>query len=111
MNEEKSTLMEILGDAPVVRIIDFLLENKLFDYSKKQIIDETELSKVTFYKYWGVLVDSGIVEETRAFGKTRLYKINEKSLAVQKIKELEFELLEKAAPIAIVEKAVRKEKN
>ncbi len=96
--DEKSVLIEYFGDTPILRIIDFLLENRLFDYSKKQIIDGTELAKATFYKYWENIVELEIVVPTRSFGKTKLYKINEKSPIVKKIKELELELIEKTAP-------------
>ena len=97
--EDKSVLLEYFGDTPLLRVIDFLLENRLFDYSKKQIIDETGLSKVTFYKYWQRLVDLKIVDATRSFGKTILYKLNEKNPLVKKIKELEVELIEQTTPV------------
>lgn len=97
--EEKPLLLEYFGDTPLLRIIDFLLENRLFDYSKKQIIDETGLSKITFYKYWGRLVNLKIVEPTRSFGKTTLYKLNEKNPLVKKTKELELELIEQTTPM------------
>ena len=96
--EDKSVLLEYLGSSPVLRIIDFLLENRLFDYSKKQIIDETGLSRVTFYKYWPNLIKLEIAEPTRSFGKTVLYKLNEKNPLVRKLMELELELIEQTAP-------------
>jgi hypothetical protein len=96
--EEKTVLTEYFGDTPIIRIMDFLLENRLFDYSKKQIIDETGLAKATFYKYWDRIVDIGIVKATRAFGKTRLYKINEQNPVVQQIKKLEMALIESTTP-------------
>lgn len=105
--EENSVLIEYLGDTPLLRIIDFLLENRLFDYSKKQIIDETGLSKVTFYKYWGRLVELKLVESTRSFGKTILYKLNEKNPLVKKIKELELELIELTTPALVKAKSNR----
>lgn len=104
MVEEKSVLTECLGDTPIIRIMDFLLENHLFDYSKKQIIDETGMAKATFYKYWGKLVQLGIVTPTRSFGKTKLYKLNEENPVVGKIEELELSLIEATAPAVIAAK-------
>ena len=101
MEEDKSVLIEYFGNTPLLRIIDFLLENRLFDYSKKQIIDETGLSKVTFYKYWGKLVELEIVKITRSFGKTKLYKLNEQNPVVGKIKEVELALIEKTTPMLV----------
>ena len=98
MEEEKSVLLEYLGDTPLLRIIDFLLENRLFDYSKKQIIEGTGLSKATFYKYWDRLLELGIVKVTRTFGKTKLYKLDENNPVVKKIMEVELALIEQTAP-------------
>ncbi len=95
---EETVLIEYLGNTPIIRITDFLLENRLFDYSKKQIIDETGLAKATFYKYWGKIMEIGIAKATRSFGKTKLYKINEQSPVVQQIKKLELALIESTAP-------------
>ncbi len=98
MKEEKSVLIEYLSNTPILRIIDFLLENRLFDYSKKQIIDETGLAKATFYKYWDRLLELGIVKVTRSFGKTKLYKLNEKSPIIRELKRLELALIESTSP-------------
>ncbi|MBI2079155.1 hypothetical protein HYT84_00190 [Candidatus Micrarchaeota archaeon] len=97
--EDKSLLLEYFGDTPILRIIDFLLENRLFDYSKKQIIDETGLAKATFYKYWDKLVQLEVIKVTRSFGKTKLYKLNEQNPVVNKIKEVELALIEKTTPV------------
>lgn len=98
MEEEKSVLIEYFGDTPILRIIDFLLENRLFDYSKKQIIDETGLAKATFYKYWDKILELGIVKVTRSFGKTKLYKINDQHPVVKELKGLELALIETTSP-------------
>ena len=98
MKEEKSVMIEYFGDTPILRIIDFLLENRLFDYSKKQIIDETGLAKATFYKYWDKILELGIVKVTRSFGKTKLYKLNEKSPIIKELKRLELALIESTSP-------------
>ncbi len=102
----ESVLLEYMGDTPLLRIIDFLLENRLFDYSKKQIIDETGLAKATFYKYWERLLKAGIVKPTRSFGKTTLYKINEQNPAVKVLKKLELALIEMTAPTTQVQSIV-----
>lgn len=99
MTEEQSVLIEYFGDTPILRVIDFLLDNRLFDYSKKQIIDETGLSKATFYKYWGRLVELELVKITRSLGKTKLYRLNEQNPVVKKIKEVELALIEKTTPM------------
>lgn len=101
-------LLQYMGNTPQLRIIDFLLENRLFDYSKKQIIEETGMSKVTFYKYWGNLVELRVVMPTRSFGKTVLYKLNEKNPLIRKTIELELELIEQTAPSTKIVSAMKK---
>jgi ACT domain-containing protein len=96
--KDDSILIEYLGDTPKLRILNFLLENRLFDYSKKQLIDETGISRATFYKYWGELVEHELVIPTRSFGKTTLYKINEKSTFIRKLKSLIMALIEETTP-------------
>ena len=97
MTKADSVLIEYFGDNPVVRITDFLIENKLFDYSKKQIMEESGLSKATLFKYFGRLERVGIVKATRRFGKTTLYKINEENPVVRKIIALGLELANQEA--------------
>ncbi len=106
---DKSLLIECLGDSPEIRIIDFLIENRLFDYSKKQIIDGTQMGKATFYAHFENLERLGIVKITRKFGKAKLYKLDEQGSAVKRIVQLEMALIEASAPkkIAIREMASR----
>lgn len=95
---ETSILTEYLGYTPTLRILDFLLENRLFDYSKKQIIEETGMGRATFYKYWDGIVARKLVVPTRSFGKTTFYKINEKNLFIQELKNLVLVLIEETSP-------------
>lgn len=37
--EYKSILMKALGESPKLRIIDFFLDNPLFDFTKKEVIE------------------------------------------------------------------------
>ncbi len=87
-DRDVSVLLEYFGEHPIVKITDFLIENKLFDYSKKQIMEEVGMSKATLFKYFEKLEDGGIVKVSRKFGKTKLYKINLESSIVKKIIDL-----------------------
>jgi DNA helicase HerA-like ATPase len=52
--EDKTLLLQFLGENPTLKIIDFFLDNRT-DYSKKEIIEATGMSKTTFYKVWKIL--------------------------------------------------------
>lgn len=92
---EKSILIKVLGDTPRIKIIDFFLDNKIFDFSKKEIIEETGMSKKTFYKYFPNILESGIVKKSRKVGKSEMFKLNRESPIVQKLIEFERGLSEK----------------
>ncbi|KXA97324.1 hypothetical protein AKJ38_01485 [candidate division MSBL1 archaeon SCGC-AAA259I14] len=94
----ESLLLQALGETPKLRILDFLIDNPLFDFSKKEIIEGSGVSKATFYKYWDEIEGSGFVKETRKYGKTILYTINEDNPAVQKLMELDEALMEQESP-------------
>lgn len=95
--DEKSVLTEFLGEHPIMLVVDFLLENKLYDYSKKQIIEGTGIGKVTLFKYWPAIEEMGLVKVSRKFGKAKLYMINESNPIVKDLVKLEFDLSRKAA--------------
>lgn len=104
--ESESLLLKTFGKSPQLRIVDFLLDNRLFDFSKKEIIEELGMSKTTFYKVWGELEALGIVKITRKFGKAKLYMLNEDSEIVKNFMEIEKQLISKAAKEAEVKTVV-----
>ena len=93
---EKSLLIKFLGENPLFKIVDFLIENKGIDMTKKEIIEGAEISRAALFKYWRQLEEQEIVLVTRKFGKTKLYTLNSKSLIVKKLLELESVLIGKA---------------
>ncbi|MBS7611239.1 winged helix-turn-helix transcriptional regulator [Candidatus Bathyarchaeota archaeon] len=90
--EYQSLLLKTLGDSPKLRIIDFFLDNPLFDFTKKEVIEALGMSKQTFYKYFKDLEKYGIVTVSRRIGKANLYKINLENPMVKMLKEYEIQL-------------------
>ena len=91
--QEKSLLLNLTGDMPLFRIIDFLLENKGMDFSKLDISRGAGISRASLFNYWGEIERYGVVKVTRSFGKTKLYTLNVKTPVTQKIIELEKTLI------------------
>jgi predicted transcriptional regulator len=85
--EEQSLLLNLTGDMPLFKIIDFLLENKGMDFSKLDIAKGAEISRASLFNYWNELEKHGIVNVTRSFGKTKLYTLNSKNPVTKKIIE------------------------
>jgi len=93
---EKSLLIKFLGENPIFKIIDFLIENKGLDVTKKQIIEGAEISRASLFKVWKQLEEQEIVIAKRQFGKTKLYALNSKNPLVKKLLELESILIGKS---------------
>ena len=96
MKNEKSLLIRFLGENPIFRIIDFLIENKGIDVTKKEIIEGAGISRAALFKYWKQIEAQEIVLVTRKFGKTKLYTLNSKNPIIRKLLELESILIGKA---------------
>ncbi len=84
-----SILIKTLGDSPKLRIIDFFLDNPLFDFTKKEVIEALGMSKQTFYKYFPDLEKYEIVIVSRRIGRAKLYRINLKHPLVEMLREYE----------------------
>lgn len=96
MENEKSLFVQFCGEAPLIKIIDFLLENRDQDYTKADISKGSLVSKSALFKHWSVLEDYGIVRVTRKFGKTKLYTLNSKSIVSKEIVKFESTLISEA---------------
>ena len=86
---ERSLLLQLTGDLPLFRIVDFLVENKGMDFTKKGIAEGADISRASLFNYWKAVEQHGIVRATRKFGKTTLYTLNTQSPIVRKILDLE----------------------
>ncbi len=94
--KDKSLLVKFLGENPVFKIIDFLIDNKDIDVTKKEIIENAGISRAVLFKYWPQIEFQEIVKITRKFGKTKLYTLNSKNPIVKKLLELESILISKS---------------
>ena len=103
---EKSLLLNLTGEMPLFKIIDFLLENKGMDFSKSDISKGAGISRASLFNYWNEVERHGIVKVTRSFGKTRLYTLNAKNPITQRIIELEKSLISEAMSKAHKEKEI-----
>jgi len=94
--KETSLLLQLTGEMPLFKIIDFLVENKGMDFTKKDIAEGAEISKASLFNYWKELEKYTIVKTTRSFGKTKLFTLNSESPITKKILELESTLIRQA---------------
>jgi predicted transcriptional regulator len=88
----ETLLLQYLGSSPVLRIIDFFLDNPLSDYSKNEIVKNLAMGRVTFFKYWRELEKSGAVKITRRVGRATMYQLDRKNEVVKQLIKLDMAL-------------------
>ena len=95
--ENKSLFLEFFGNNPTFKVIDFLLEHRLEDFTKTDISKGAEVSWATLFKCWDELEKYKIVKLIRVVGRARLYQLNESSPIVNELKAMEIALIKQAA--------------
>jgi len=76
---------EALGDSPVIRVLDFLIEGRGLDYSLTDIAENANIATSTLHRIWDKLLKLGIVKPTREIGRAKLFKLNEENVAVKQL--------------------------
>jgi DNA-binding transcriptional ArsR family regulator len=87
--EYESVVIKTLGNSPKLRIVDFFLDNPMFDFTKKEVIEALGMSKQTFYKYFPELEEYEIVKVSRRIGRAKLYRVNLEHPLVSMLREYE----------------------
>src|SRR3989339_358335 len=91
--ENKSVFLEVFGDNPVMRVLDFLITYQLFDYPLTEIAKNSGVSYSTLQSFWDKLERNCIVIKTRRVGKSDLYKLNTNNPAVKQLIKLDWNLI------------------
>ncbi|MCP8322093.1 MAG: hypothetical protein H3Z52_14335 [archaeon] len=99
----ETLLLKYLGASPILRIVDFFLDNPLSDYSKNEIVKNLEMGRVTFFKYWRELEKSGAVKVTRKVGRATMYQLDRENEVVKQLIKLDMALARKAMEKAVEE--------
>lgn len=89
---EKSLLIKFLGYTPFLQVMDFLIQNSIFDYTKTDIAENSDISRASLYKIWPELEQYEIIKESRKIGNTTLYKLNKENPVVEKLMELDLKI-------------------
>jgi len=95
--DDKSLFLQFFGDSARFRIIDFMLENRLADFTKTEIAEGAQVSWASLFNHWEKLEQDGMVKVTRSVGRVKLYQLNDRSPVVQQLKNIELALIKAAA--------------
>lgn len=89
---EESIFLEHVGDNPRMRILQYLIEGRDFDYTLTDLLN-AGVSWGTLNTLVPKLLELRIVIKTRKIGRATLYKINQENVAVKQLVELYDNLL------------------
>lgn len=90
--EAQSSFLEVMGDYPLNRVLDFLLTFDEFDYSLTEIAENAAVGYSTLMLMWPKVEEKGIVVCTRKVGKSKMFMINKKNPVVQELAKLQWEI-------------------
>ena len=91
--KNESIFIEVFGNNPVMKVLDFLITFQLFDYPLIEIAKNSEVSYSTLQTFWKNLERNNIVVKTRRVGKSDLYKLNTNNPAVKQLIKLDWNLI------------------
>ena len=83
--KETTIFREALGDSPVIRVLDFLIEGRGLDYSLSDIAENANIGWTTLHRIWGNLLKLKMVKPTREIGRAKLFKLNEENPAIKEL--------------------------
>lgn len=89
--------LELIMDATLAKVVEFLLKNPVMDYSKTDLANEADVSRSTLYRKWKVLEELSILKKSRKYQNTQLYKLNTDSPVVDELGRLKRRLEENTA--------------
>ena len=89
----ETIFIEVFGNNPIMRVLDFLITFQLFDYPLTEIAKNSGVSYSTLQTFWNNLEKNKIVIKTRRVGKSDLFKLNTKNPAVQQLIKLDWNLV------------------
>ena len=85
----KNTIFrEALGNSPIIRVLDFLIEGRGLDYSLSDIAENANIGWTTLHRIWDKLVKLQIVKQTRTIGRAKLYQLNIENPSVKELIKL-----------------------
>ena len=102
---EKTVFLEVFGDSPILRVLDFLVVNEEFDYSMTDIASLSGVGYSTLKLFWNKLEKDNIIKHTRTVGKAKMYLLNFDNSVVKKFRDFYWETTKQSVHSEIEETA------
>ncbi|MEK6858107.1 MAG: hypothetical protein AABX39_05965 [Nanoarchaeota archaeon] len=82
---EESLFIKLLGDYPLIRVLNYLLIYRDLDYSLTDIANGSEIAWSTLNLLWPRLEKMEVVTHTREIGKAKMFKLNTQNQIVKEL--------------------------
>ena len=86
--DEKSIFIEVFGEHPLLKVLDFFMVYEDFDYSMTDIAKFSGIGYSTLKLFWDKLEQEQFVILMRTVGKAKMYKLNLQNPVIQDFKRL-----------------------
>ena len=87
--DDKTFLLKVFGDYPQIKVLDFLLTYREYDYPLSEIAENAGVGWTTIHQFFPSLVEQGLVKKTRKIGRAILYKLNVENEIVQELIDMD----------------------
>lgn len=91
--EGSSKFLEVLGNSPKNRILDFLLGEINYDFTLKEMAIKSKVGYATIKRIWNNFIEADLVKSTRRVGKAVFYTYNDKSTNGRALRKFYLEIL------------------
>ena len=89
MQTKKSLFVELFGDSPTIKVLDYLLTEREIDFSISDMARNAGIGRATLYRIWDELIRNKIITSTRVIGKSKLYKLDLQNPKIKKLIEID----------------------
>ena len=83
MEVKYGVMVQMLGEYPRIKVLEFFLIYDWADYSKSYVAKETEVSRATLEPIWNELEEEGIIVKTRTIGRAEMFKLDKNNRTAQ----------------------------
>lgn len=89
MQTKKSLFIELFGESPTIKVLDYLLTERELDFSISDMARNSGIGRATLYRIWEQLIKNEIIMPTRTIGKSKLHKLNLYNPKIKKLIEID----------------------
>ena len=85
---EDTIFTKAVGNAPKIKVLEFLIEGRELDYSLSDIAEGSGIGRTTLFRIWSDFEELNFVKQTRTIGNAKLFKLNLENPFIKKFVEL-----------------------